>query len=301
MARIALVGCADLPDPDHDEAPALEALRAAGHEAEAIAWDATASPRGGPGVDAGPDPSHDPAAFDLCVLRATWNYIHQPEAFLAWVVHATGVSAVWNPAPIVRRNHHKRYLTELASEGVRTVPSILLPRGTGVKLDRLVREAGWTERGWHGVVLKPAIGGWSWGVRAFPADLDAAQRDLEERGVEQDLIVQPVVPGYGEGRERSIVWIDHEVTHAVAKRPRLEGELESATLASPPTAAELELVEGCVAPLSQWLLYARIDVVPDADGEPMVSELELIEPSLYFFLHPPALEPFVRGVERRLG
>jgi len=97
------------------------------------------------------------------------------------------------------------------------------------------------------------------------------------------------------------MWIDHAVTHAVAQKPRLEGEIESTRVAPAPTEAELDLVDRCVGPLAQWLLYARVDVVPDADGAPMVSELELIEPSLYFFLHPPALEPFVRGVERRLG
>jgi len=290
MARIALVGCADLPDPDHDEAPALEALREAGHDARAIAWDAD------PG-----DPEHDPSGFDLCVLRATWNYIHRLEDFLGWVDHATGVSALWNPAPIVRRNHHKRYLAELASEGVATVPSILVPHGAPVALDRLTREAGWAERGWSGVTLKPAVGGWSWGVRAFPDDLDAAQRDLEVRGRERDLLIQPYIPAYAEGRERSIIWIDHEVTHVVAKAPRLEGEHESTRVAAPADERELELLERCVGPLAQWLLYARLDVVPDVDGAPMVSELELIEPSLYFFLHRAALAPFVRGVERRLG
>jgi len=290
VARIALVGCADLPDPDHDEAPALEALRQAGHDARAIAWDAAPGEAG-----------HDPAEFDLCVLRATWNYIHRPADFLAWVDRATGVSAVWNPAPIVRRNHHKRYLVDLGAEGIPTVPSVLVPRGVPIRLERLVDRAGWADRGWSGVTLKPAVGGWSWGVRAFPDDLDAAQRDLEARGPEQDMLVQPWVPGYADGGERSIVWIDHQVTHAVAKSPRLEGQEEATALAPEPTGPELELLERCISPLAQWLLYARLDVVPDAEGAPMVSEFELIEPSLYFFLHPPALEAFVRGVERRLG
>jgi len=291
VSRIALVTCAELPEPDHDETPALEALRAAGHEAEPIAWDAAA----------GAGEIHDPAGYDLCVLRSTWNYIHRVEDFLAWVDRATGVSALWNPAPIVRRNHHKRYLTELASDGVPIVPSLLVPRGARVPLERLSREAGWRDGGWHGITLKPAIGGWSWGVRAYPEDLEAAQRDFDARIGERDLLIQPFVPAYGEGRERSVVWIDHEVTHVVAKQPRLEGEEESVALGTEATAAEMEVVERCVGPLAPWLLYARIDLVPDRDGRPMVSELELIEPSLFFPLHPPALEAFVRGVERRLG
>lgn len=290
MARIALVGCADLPDPDHDEAPALEALRAAGHEAEAIAWDAAPD-----------DPAHDPGRFDLCVLRATWNYIHHVDAFLAWVDRATGSSAVWNPPPVVRQNHHKRYLPRLSASGVPTVPSLLVPRGARVRLERLARESGWDDFGGEGFTIKPAVGGWSWGVRTFPDDLDAAQRDLDARVRERDLLVQPFLPAYGEGRERSIVWIDHEVTHVVAKQPRVEGEEESVALADPPSDDELRLVERALGQSAPWLMYARVDVVPHPDGSPLLSELELIEPSLYFPLHPPALEVFVRGVERRLG
>jgi hypothetical protein len=288
MARIALVGCADLPEPDPDEAPALEALRAAGHEARAIAWDA---PEG--------DPTHDPADFDLCVLRATWNYIHHPGAFLAWVDRATAVSAVWNPPPVVRQNHHKRYLTRLAAAGVPTVPSLLVPRGARVRLDRLAAEGRWHDFG-PGFTIKPAVGGWSRGVRTFPDDIEAAQRDLDLRIGERDLLVQPLVSAFAEGRERSIVWIDHEVTHVVAKQGRIEGEPEEVQLGGPASEAELALVERALGQSAPWLMYARIDVVPHPDGSPMLSELELIEPSLHFALYPPSLATFVRGVERRL-
>jgi hypothetical protein len=47
-------------------------------------------------------------------------------------------------------------------------------------------------------------------------------------------------------------------------------------------------------------MYARVDVVPDDLGRPLIGELELIEPSLWFRLHPPALDAFVAAVERRL-
>jgi hypothetical protein len=37
--KIALVACVELPEPDPDERPLLEALRGAGHEARTICWD----------------------------------------------------------------------------------------------------------------------------------------------------------------------------------------------------------------------------------------------------------------------
>jgi hypothetical protein len=38
-----------------------------------------------------------------------------------------------------------------------------------------------------------------------------------------------------------------------------------------------------------------------ADGTPLVMELELVEPSLFFARHPPALDRFVRGLVRFAG
>ena len=44
------------------------------------------------------------------------------------------------------------------------------------------------------------------------------------------------------------------------------------------------------------LLYARLDLIPADDGKPLISELELIEPSLFLVQHPPALERLVEGI-----
>ena len=39
-------------------------------------------------------------------------------------------------------------------------------------------------------------------------------------------------------------------------------------------------------PDAAGLLYARVDLVDGEDGEPVVMELELVEPNLFLFLHP---------------
>ena len=48
-------------------------------------------------------------------------------------------------------------------------------------------------------------------------------------------------------------------------------------------------------------LYARVDVIPDDDGSLMLSELEMLEPSLFFPYCERAVEVFVRGVEKRMA
>ena len=69
--------------------------------------------------------------------------------------------------------------------------------------------------------------------------------------------------------------------------------------ALPITDAEQALAERAVAAAPGPLLYARIDVAPSPDG-PLLMELELIEPSLFFAQSPHALDRMVRAVRSTL-
>jgi hypothetical protein len=105
----------------------------------------------------------------------------------------------------------------------------------------------------------------------------------------------------GEG-ERSLVWIDGELTHAVRKDRKLDGDPEPAAEAADILPDEADLALAAIAAAPGPLLYARIDVARDAAGLPHVMELELIEPSLFFWSAPPsALERYVLALRRRLG
>jgi O-ureido-D-serine cyclo-ligase len=49
------------------------------------------------------------------------------------------------------------------------------------------------------------------------------------------------------------------------------------------------------------LLYGRVDLARDSSGHPMVMELELVEPSLFFVYQPGSVDRFVSALKRRLG
>ena len=48
------------------------------------------------------------------------------------------------------------------------------------------------------------------------------------------------------------------------------------------------------------LLYARVDLIPGPDGEPMLIELELTEPSLFLRQSPGAAERLAEAIIARL-
>ena len=66
------------------------------------------------------DPAVDWDAFDLTVVRSTWDYVGRRDEFLAW---AESVPRLHNPAEVLRWNTDKRYLAELTEAGLPVVPT----------------------------------------------------------------------------------------------------------------------------------------------------------------------------------
>ena len=272
--KLRIATCSVLPEFYADAAPLAAALTRAGIPHELLAWD---------------DPE---AAWDepgATVLRSTWNYVQDLTTFLAWLARVAAAGPVWNPLAIVRGNVHKRYLLELARRGVPVVPTTVVERGHAIDLPG--------ER----CVIKPEVGAGSFGTRAFDANDPAAIAHCAALTARGAALIQPYIAsidGYG---ERSLVWIDGELSHAIRKSPRFAGQDERVTGPFPIAPDERDVALAALAPIASELLYARVDLARDDQGKPMVMELELVEPSLFFAHHPPSVDRFVSALHRRLA
>lgn len=278
--RIAWVTCRELPEPDADEQPALDALRAAGHDAQLAAWD---------------DADVDWSAFDLAVVRSTWNYYHDPSAFDAWLGRVSALTTLANPLAACRWNLHKGYLRDLDAAGVPIVPTIWQSEGeTACDLATAMEE-----RGWSSVVVKPTVSAASFGTRRFErTEADAGRGFLEELARRGDAMVQPYIEGVDAEGEHSIIWINGAYTHAIRKSPRLAGDDESVSGELPVSAAQRAAADAVLAAVPAAartnLLYARVDLMPASDRW-LLSELELLEPSLFLMQSLGALTRFVEA------
>lgn len=280
---VALASCRELPEPDPDAKPLSSALSAAGVDARVLGWD---------------DPDADFSRARITLLRSTWNYPLHPARFLSWAESTAARSRLVNPLEVVRWNLHKGYLLELERAGVPTVPTELVRADAPRPLARLM-----SDRGWSRVVVKPAISAASYRTRRFDARARVeGQAHLSAILEGGDALVQPYLESVEGHGERALVWVDGAVTHAIRKSPRLAGDAERASSAAVPVGAdEAALAERAIAALGAPPMYARVDVVPGPDGAPVVMELELIEPSLFFAQGPRALARFVAAVVRELG
>ena len=280
---VSLVSCRELPEPDLDAGPLSWALERAGLVARVMAWD---------------DPHEDWSQARLTVLRSTWNYPLDRDGFLRWAGSVAASSELWNPLAVLRWNSHKRYLLDLEAAGVAIAPTVLVPRGSRRTLAAIRQDTGWTD-----VVIKPAVSAASFRtMRATPGLAAPGEQHLAALAAGGDVLVQRYLPSVEDYGERALIWIDGRLTHAVRKSPRFEGQDEAVSAeAVTISAAESALAHAALAVVREPLLYARIDVAPGPAGEPVVMELELVEPSLFFPQCPEALERFVAAIGRLLG
>jgi hypothetical protein len=272
-SRVALVTCAALPDLDPDDRLLAAALAARGVTAVPAVWD---------------DPGVDWDAFDLAVLRSPWDYPGRHDDFVAW---AAKVPRLANPADIVGWNTDKTYLRELAAAGIPVVPTAWVPPGTA-----------WTAPTTGAYVVKPTISAGSRDTGRYDLG-DRAQRVLALAHVirltaaGRTAMVQPYLSAVDTHGESAVLCIRDQAgelrySHGIRKGPMLHGpdtgddELYMAEeiTARTPTPAELAVAQRVLAAVpggTGRLLYARVDLIPGQDGEPVLIELELTEPSLF--------------------
>ncbi|WP_062210545.1 ATP-grasp domain-containing protein [Demequina oxidasica] len=264
-ARIALVTTVDLPVPDADETMLLPHLP----EAELVCWD---------------DPEVDWAAYDAVILRSTWNYHDNLDAFLLWAERVSRVSTLHNPLQTIQWNTDKRYLADLAARGFPVVPTTFVDPGQAIPDDVVVPLDG------H-LVVKPSVGAGSNGAKLFDGDEAAARAHIDALHASgKTAMIQPYLAQIDEVGETALMYVGGEFSHAARKAAILSRDMSWETgiyadekvVGTHASTAERELGDAIVASLPA-LAYTRVDLLPTPDG-PVVLELELTEPSLFLGL-----------------
>jgi glutathione synthase/RimK-type ligase-like ATP-grasp enzyme len=283
--RVALVSSERGLRVDPDLPIASAALAGAGLGVELVRWD---------------DATVDWAGYDLAVVRSCWDYAWRLEEFLGW---AGSVPGLRNPVEVLRWNTDKTYLRDLERAGLPVVPTVWDPADPGELPDA---------EEW---VVKPSVSAGSRDTARWADAGDALGHAAQLTAAGRTAMLQPYLASVDEAGETAMLFIGGRFSHAVRKGPLLgrgegvrqdrdsRGDLRptSATAAQRELAQQVldavpGLVGGGTAPL-----YARIDLVDDAAGRPVVLELELTEPSLFLPQATGAAGSLVRAVEAELS
>ena len=288
---IALVTAAAARDLDEDLPPLASALRNAGAEVVVAEWDRP----------------QDWSRFDIALLRSTWDYPQRLPEFFDWAGEVGTKTKLLNPLQVVKWSSDKHYLRDLVRADVPTVLTRFIEPGESAqwRIAELLSEPGVDE-----FVVKPAIGAGSRDAQRFgPEEKDQAaehaQRMLHEK---RSVLLQPYLSRVDEYGETALIYFEGEFSHAIRKGPLLkrnegptQGLFARETItARVPDAAELRVGARAMQAMPfETPLYARVDVIRDENGEPVVLELEMIEPSLFFPFAGGSAERFAASVIRR--
>ena len=234
------------------------------------------------------------------VLRSTWDYHRIPTMFSTWLsaLEDSG-RTVWNDPAVARNNIDKIYLRQLESAG------LAIPKTQW--LDRIdqesVRQTLAQER-WQKAVLKPRIAATAYGTFLVTPDTALADEDLAPARASGALL-QECVPEIVDRGEVSLMYCAGVFSHAVSKRPkpgdfRVQQDFGGLVVPVTPSSELIAFADRVMAMIPAPCLYARVDVVESTRG-PLLMELELIEPELYFLAVPSAAGTFAVAISDKLS
>lgn len=236
-------------------------------------------------------------AFARVLPLLAWGYHFDHDRWLrACTTWQREGIALANPADVLAWNSDKRYLSELAVRGVAIPATTFTDRLRQDVVERMFAETGADE-----LIIKPAISGGAWKT------VRVRRGDPIEPVDGTTMLVQPYLPTIEREGETSLLYFGGRLSHVVNKRPvagefRVQEEFGGVyrVLDTPPAGA-LALAEQVLAAIDAPLLYARIDVVPDAVGRWLLMEAELIEPDFYLGSDPAQGAGFARALRDALN
>jgi hypothetical protein len=289
-SRVALVTCDLFPGLWDDDFPLRDALRARGVTVDAVRWD---------------DPDADWDAYDLAVIRSTWDYVSRHRQFVDW---ARRVPRLLNPADTVEWNTDKHYLRDLAAAGVPVTPTDFVAPG-----------ATWTPPAEGEWVIKPTIsaGSQDTGRYTLPAQGGQAREHVTRlTAAGRTAMIQPYLAAVDQTGETAVLCLpdaggELSYSHAIRKGPMLTGpdvgdidpgdEVITPRTPSPAELATAAKALRAIPGGANRLLYARVDMIAGPDGAPLLVELELSEPSLFLRTNPAAASRLADAVRTRVS
>ena len=287
MRRVAFLTLHDPTGFIIDDELAVLPLARRGIHVETISWDRA-------GVDW--------RQYALVVIRSTWDYQHNAEAFLRMLetIERSGVR-LENGSEIVRWNMRKTYLRDLAARNIEIVPTFWREGLRREELVPLFEELRSTE-----AVIKPVMSSNAQG--AWRLDAQRAHElapEIEAYFAGRPLMMQPFERGIVEEGEFSMIYLNGTHSHSILKMPkrddfRVQEEHGSKIISITPEPALLAAGDAAIAAVGQKLLYARTDFVRSGDTF-RVMELELVEPSLYLRIDAGAPERFADAIASLLA
>jgi glutathione synthase/RimK-type ligase-like ATP-grasp enzyme len=238
--------------------------------------------------------------FELVIVRSTWDYQENAEAFLACLQRIEESSAILeNSFALMKWNVSKNYLRDLSAKGVAILPTLWPEEYSQESILNAFKHFNADK-----LVIKPLVSANADHTYLFSRqDFDAISETLESVFSQREFMVQAFEGSVQEKGEYSLFYFGGKFSHGICKTPaegdfRVQEEHGGQLISIEPSAAMLDLASCTIEALPTDALYARIDMLETAKGLAII-EVELIEPSLYFNMDAESANRFAQVVHQK--
>lgn len=247
------------------------------------------------------NPDFDWSSTRYAMFRTTWDYFDRFEEFDAWMTKASQQTTFINPLPLIRWNIDKHYLADLEIKGIKIPPTIFVEPGSKTTLQELIKNESWKK-----YILKPAISGAARHTYLFDksnaVELESIFRELIGK---ESMLLQEYQHQITEKGEVALMLMGGKFTHAVLKKAktgdfRVQDDFGGTLHEFCPDNSMIEFAEKIVSCCPVTPSYARVDLIWSNTGDLCLSELELIEPELWFRKHPAAADVLADAIMKMI-
>ncbi|EGG17984.1 hypothetical protein DFA_06650 [Cavenderia fasciculata] len=194
--------------------------------------------------------------FHCLVFRSVWDYVEHYDSFMEWLAKIKKSKIYCLNAPdIIKWNTHKRYLCDLHSKKINTIPTLYVNSTTSKCIHGIdnyaahkscpkthcthskssnnqlpsrllvdlvesgVNEHNIFEKEEREFVFKPCVGANSYGAFRFSLDdWQSHQTQFEQLSSESDMMIQPFAPSIMTEGELSFIFFNCQFSHSINKR-----------------------------------------------------------------------------------
>ena len=248
------------------------------------------------------NPDFDWSRTRYIMFRTTWDYFDRYPEFSSWMQEVRSLTKMINPYSIIQWNLDKHYLQDLMDKGINIPPTVFVEKGDKRSLAEIVHTTGWAS-----VILKPVVSGAARHTyRLNPVNISQHEQVYRELIAHESMMLQEFQDKVINRGEVAHMLFGGIYSHSVLKKAK-EGDFrvqdDFGGSVSRYEAEEYEIgfaqkVMACCNPVP---VYGRVDVIWDNNDELCVSELELIEPELWFRMYPEAAELMADAVLNAIG
>ena len=245
------------------------------------------------------DPNFDWSSTQYILFRTTWDYQERFEEFSSWLKSVSEVCTLLNSAELIHWNIDKHYLSDLKANGIPVCETHFIETGTETSLKDLQNQLKWDN-----MVLKPCVSaGGRHTYKLNSENISDYEGLFQELIANESMMLQPFQHNITSMGEYSFMIMDGQYTHAVLKKAksgdfRVQDDFGGTVHDYTATQEQIELAEQAVKACIEAPIYARVDVILNNYNQHVISEIELIEPELWFRNHHEAANVLAKGIAK---